>query len=103
MLDSARTAVEFCKNKTRVDLDDNKMLALALVRLLETIGEAARHVPSEFRTETPTIPWRDITGTRDRLIHAYTEVDMDIVWTIVKERLPPLISELEKLVPTEDN
>ena len=57
MLDSARTAVEFCKNKTRVDLDDNKMLALALVRLLETIGEAARHVPSEFRTETPTIPW----------------------------------------------
>lgn len=77
------------------------MLTLALLRLLEVIGEAARHVPSEFRTQASAIPWRDITGMRDHLIHAYSDVDLDIVWRTVTERLPQLISALEKLVPPE--
>lgn len=78
-----------------------RSLSLALLRLLEIIGEAARQVPTDFRAQASAIPWRDITGTRDRLIHAYAEVDMDIVWTIVSESLPQLISELENLVPPE--
>ncbi len=101
MLDFARKAVTFCRDRERVDLDRDEILALALLRLLEVIGEAARHVPPEFREQHPVIPWRDITGMRDRLIHAYTTVDMDIVWTVATERLPPLIAELEKLVPPE--
>ncbi len=101
MLDAARKAAEFCRNKTRADLGEDAMLALALTRLLEIIGEAAKHVPSNFRDKAPAIPWRDITGTRDRLTHAYMDVDMDIVWTIISESLPRLISELEKLVPPE--
>ena len=98
MLDDARKAAGFCRGRTRADLDEDEMLTLALLRLLETIGEAAKHVPDEFRSQAPGIPWRDITGTRDRLIHAYTDVDMDIVWMIVTERLPHLIAELEGLL-----
>lgn len=101
MLDAAQKAVAFCRGRTRADLENDEILALALLRLLEVIGEAARHVPSEFRARAPAIPWRDITDMRDRLIHAYTAVDMDIVWTTVTERLPQLVAELEKLVPPE--
>ena len=101
MLDFARTAAGFCEGRERADLDRDEMLALALLRLLEVIGEAATHIPDEFRNEHPAIPWRDITGMRNRLIHAYTAVDMDIVWTVLTERLPQLTSELEKLVPPE--
>ena len=77
------------------------MLALALVRLLEVLGEAARHVPPEIREQHPAIPWRDITGMRDRLIHAYPDVDLDVVWTVVTERLPELISELATLLSSD--
>ncbi len=101
MLDYARKAVAFTQGRSRVDLDKDEILTLALLRLLEVIGEAARHVPSEFRTQAPPIPWRDITGMRDRLIHAYPDVDLVIVWTTVTERLPQLVAELEKLVPPE--
>ncbi len=90
MLDYARKAVAFSQGRSR-----------ALLRLLEVIGEAARHVPSGFRTQASAIPWRDITGMRDRLIHAYPDVDLDIVWRTVTERLPHLVAELEKLVPPE--
>ena len=102
MVDAAREAVGFCSGRVRADLDKDRVLALALSRLLEIIGEAARHIPPEFRATAPTVPWRDIVGTRDRLIHAYTAVDLDIVWTIVTERLPQLIAGLEKLLPHEN-
>ncbi|MFY9610481.1 MAG: HepT-like ribonuclease domain-containing protein [Blastocatellia bacterium] len=74
------------------------MFSLAMVRLLEIVGEAARHTSEEFRQGTPQIPWKQIAGTRDRLIHGYFDVDLDIVWAIVINDLPSLIAELEKTV-----
>ena len=79
------------------------MLALAVVRLLEIAGEAARSVSQKTRSRISTIPWRDISGTRDRLIHGYVDVNLDIVWSIVTQDLPPLIAELEKLVAPESD
>ncbi len=101
MLDFARKAVAHCQGRTRGDLDDDELLALALARLLEVSGEAAKSVSAEKRAHITEIPWREITGTRDRLIHAYPDVDLDIVWRTVTERLPQLVAELEKLVPPE--
>ncbi len=101
MLDFARKAVAHCQGRTRGDLDDDELLALALARLLEVIGEAAKFVSAEKRAQSTDIPWREITGTRDRLIHAYPDVNLDIVWQTVTEDLPRLISTLEKLVPPE--
>lgn len=101
MLDFARQAVQFCRGCTRADLDTDPKSALALARSLELIGEAARHVSARTRADTPAVPWREIIGTRDRLIHAYPEVNLDIVWEIVSKDLPRLIAELEKLLAAE--
>jgi uncharacterized protein with HEPN domain len=98
MLENARKATTFMQGKSRRDLDDDEMLSLAIVRLLEVLGEAARRVSIEYRDRTSQIPWRQITGTRDRLVHAYDTVNYNIVFAIVKDELPPLIADLERLV-----
>ena len=74
------------------------MLVLALQRLLEVIGEAAKHVPEHIRSQAPAIPWRQVTGMRDVLIHAYSDVDLDTVWDTVVNHLPPLVAEFERLL-----
>jgi len=98
MLDAARKARAFMEGRTRDDLDSDEMLMLAIVRLLEILGEAAKAVPDEIKQQRSDIPWRQISGTRDRLIHGYYSVDLDIVWMIVDQDLPPLIQALEALL-----
>ncbi len=99
MLDAAIRARSFVQDRKRDDLETDEMLALALVRLLEIIGEAAARVSQDVKSKLPAIPWRQITGTRNRLIHGYFAVDLDIVWAIVQNDLPPCISVLEAAVP----
>jgi uncharacterized protein with HEPN domain len=98
MLDAARKAVEFTTGRSRADLETDEKLALALVRLLEVLGEAAKAVSEETRRGAPHIAWKQVAGTRDRLIHGYFDVDLNIVWEIVVKDLPPLIAELERVV-----
>lgn len=83
------------QGRTRADLDDDRMLNLALVRLLEIVGEAASRLPEEERARFPTVPWSQIVGLRNRLIHGYEVVDFDVLWKIIEEDLPPLIAALE--------
>lgn len=96
MLDAARKALEFTQNCERLDLDKDEKLALSIVRLLEILGEAAKNISSQCRDDYPEIPWRQIVGTRDRLIHGYSDVDLNIVWKIVSVDLPPLAITLEE-------
>lgn len=79
MLDHAREAVAMAQGKTRADFASNRQLKLALVRLLEIIGEAASRVPKEERALYPTLPWVQLVGLRNRLIHGYDTVDLDIL------------------------
>jgi uncharacterized protein with HEPN domain len=99
MLDHAREAAEMARGKTRADLDSNRQLNLALVRLLEIIGEAASRMPEDERAGYPGIPWPQIVSLRNRLIHGYDAVDFDILWQIVTRDLPPLIAALEQTLP----
>lgn len=99
MLDHAQEAVQMVQERGREELDRDRLLNLALVRLLEIIGEAAARIPPDERKRWPTIPWADIVGLRNRLIHGYDEVDFDVLWAILQDDLPPLIAELEKIVP----
>jgi len=100
MLSHAREAVAMTQGKARADLNSDRQLNLALVRLLEIVGEAAARVPVEEREKCPQIPWLDIVGLRNRLIHGYDSVDFDILWQIVQDDLPRLIQALEGLVGT---
>ena len=97
-LDAAREAFDFTKGHRRVDLDTDRKLSLSLVRLLEIIGEAARGITMEFRIEHSELPWKSMIGMRDRLVHGYFDVNLDVVWETVTNDLPPLIEKLEKIV-----
>jgi uncharacterized protein with HEPN domain len=98
MMDHAREALALTQGKTRADLDSDRLLELALVRLLEVVGEAASRVPDEKRVLYPEIPWAQIIGLRNRLIHGYDAVDLDILWQIIKVDLPPLLLVLETIL-----
>jgi uncharacterized protein with HEPN domain len=90
MRDAVREAIEMATGQRREDLDTDRKLCLSLVHLLETIGEAAKGVSPEYRHEHPDLPWKKIAGMRDRLVHGYFEVNLDIVWRTVTEDLPPI-------------
>ena len=101
MLDHAREAVALVQGRTRADLDSDRLLNLALVRLLEIIGEAANRIPEEEQARHTEIPWPQIVSLRNRLIHGYDSVDFDILWQIVTEDLPPLVISLETIVSSK--
>jgi uncharacterized protein with HEPN domain len=98
MLDYGREAVALTGGKQRADLESDHMLELAVTRLLEIVGEAANRVSSQTQQQYPQIPWRQIAGLRHRLVHGYDAVDRDILWDIVEQDLPPLITMLEEIV-----
>jgi uncharacterized protein with HEPN domain len=102
MLEHAREAAAMIVGKDRSDLDASRMLSLALVRLIEIIGEAANRVSKTRQKQLSQIPWPLIVGMRNRLIHGYVVVDLDIVWQTVTEELPSLITILEGIVPQGD-
>jgi uncharacterized protein with HEPN domain len=96
MLDHALEAVDLARGRSRSDLDTDRTLNLALVRLLEIIGEAARHVTPAGQAALADVPWPQIVGLRNRLIHAYDAVDFDILWDIIELDLPTLIGALRR-------
>jgi uncharacterized protein with HEPN domain len=104
MLDAAQKAQRFVHNRERADLESDEMLSLALVRLLEILGEAAAHVSEAVKLDYSQIPWPQITGTRNRLIHGYFNIDLDVVWSILQNDLPVLVPILEDIIlsSTED-
>lgn len=98
MLSHAGEAVDICQDKTRSDLDSDRLLNLALTRLIEIIGEAANRVPDSTQAKYPDFPWLQMIGARNRLIHGYDSVDFDILWIIVNRDLPVVISQLEDIL-----
>ena len=98
MLDCAREAAQMVRGKSRADLDMERMLNLSLVRLLEILGEAATRVAAADRLRYSSIPWQEIIGLRNRLIHGYDNVDFDILWDIVQIDLPKLVVDLQRFL-----
>ncbi len=101
MLDHAMEALAMIQGKNRSDLDNDRMLELSLVRLVEIIGEAAVRVGTESREKYPAVPWLQIVGMRNRLVHGYDAVDLNVLWDTIIDDLPPLIAELEKILLTK--
>lgn len=96
MLEHARLTSDAAKGRSRADLDSDRVFRAACERLIEIVGEAASNVSQEFQTKHPDIPWRKIVGTRNILVHGYLQIDLDILWDIVRSDLPKLISQIEQ-------
>lgn len=103
MLEAAKEATDYAQNRTRVDLDNDRMLMHSLVRCIEIIGEAASQVTKDTQQQCSAIPWPSMIAMRNRLIHAYFDIDLDRVWDTVIDDLPPLISTLEALLPSDES
>jgi len=101
MLDWVQTSERIAVSESRLSLDENVALRLALTRTLQVIGEAANNVTVESRRAHPAIPWADIIGMRHKLVHVYYAVDLNIVWTTVSEYIPPLLAELQRILEDE--
>jgi uncharacterized protein with HEPN domain len=95
MREAAASALEMATGRTRTELDENVMLRMAITRCLEILGEAASKVTPGTRAQVPSIPFGKIVSMRNRLIHAYFDVDLNIVWTTVAEDLPALLPALD--------
>jgi uncharacterized protein with HEPN domain len=98
MLDHAKEAVDLLAGKEKAELSRNRVLELALVRLVEIVGEAANRLPIEDQERYASIPWKEIVGMRNRLVHGYDAIDLDVLWDTVRVDLPQLIEELERII-----
>ncbi|HEV2374366.1 MAG TPA: HepT-like ribonuclease domain-containing protein [Streptosporangiaceae bacterium] len=96
MTEAATKAVEFAKGHTREDLDQDELLRLALTKLIEIVGEAAKHVSSETRATSPDVSWSAAARMRDRLIHHYFDINLDALWATITEDLPQLLMALHQ-------
>lgn len=101
MVEAAESAMQFIAGRQRTDLDEDRMLLFALVRAIEVISEAASKVSADTQTTHTGIPWRAIIGMRNRLIHAYFEINTEIVWKTVTQEIPALLSQLRALTADE--
>src|ERR1700691_5691850 len=90
MLDAVREALTFMEGRTVEDLHRDRMFFLALVKEIEIIGEAASRISDETKQSLPAIPWPKVVGIRNRLIHAYADVDLSIIWSTATTALPEL-------------
>ncbi|SRR6266498_879466 len=98
MLDMAKKAISKTEGLSRGAYDADENLRLALIHLIQVIGEAGRQVSQEFSERHPEIPWADIIGMRHKVVHDYLGVDEDIVWEVVTKDLPTLVAALEPIV-----
>ena len=95
MADHARRAINACHGRRRDEMETDPVLAAALERFIEVIGEAASKVSAASRERLMEVPWVEIIGMRNRLVHGYASVDHDVVWTVVTRDLPALVAALE--------
>ncbi len=89
---------DFTRGYTAATFTDDRKTINAVIRSLEVIGEAARQIPEEVRRQTPGIPWKYMAGMRDKLIHHYFGIDLEIVWKVSREELPALRPEIIHLL-----
>lgn len=103
MLLAGRDAAEFAAGLTFPEFQRSKLHQNAVLKAIETVGEAAARVSGETRVAHPDIPWNEIIGMRNRLVHAYFDINLRRVWTTVQQDIPRLIAMLEPLLPPEPN
>jgi uncharacterized protein with HEPN domain len=103
ILESARIALHYVADKSWEEFEVDIQCQDAVLRRIEIIGEAARHISPQTRKKYPQIPWREMTVLRNLVIHEYDVVDINQVWDTAQNKLPALVEELSNIVPPEDD
>jgi uncharacterized protein with HEPN domain len=98
MIEASDNAMSFVAGRSRPDIDQDRKTLFAVIRCVEIIGEAAGRISEATRAAAPDIPWSAIVGMRNRLVHAYFDVDVDVVWKTVTVELPALKQRLQGLL-----
>lgn len=98
IVNAIEKAMKFVENMSYEEFIHDDKTVFAVIRALEIIGEAVRNIPFELRRKYPEIPWKDMVGIRDKLIHGYFGVKLDIVWKAVKEEISPLKPLFERIL-----
>ena len=98
MIDSAQAVLEFARGRRRADLDRDRLLLSGILRELEVMGEAANKISEKTKKEFSHLPWKELVGMRNRLIHAYFDIDHDVIWKTIREYLPSFTKEVEKVL-----
>lgn len=102
VLESIRLIESFSKPLTKEKLAKNELRQSAILRELEVVGEAVKNLPEEFTNKYPNVEWKKIAGLRDKLIHHYFGVDLNIVWEVIEKDLPSLKKKLEEILSKEE-
>jgi uncharacterized protein with HEPN domain len=97
---AARRILRYTDNISRVELEVNDEKLSAILYQISIIGEATKRLSQDFRQQHPEIPWKEIAGMRDMLIHKYDQVDFDVIWDVVQNKLPELLIQLEPILPS---
>lgn len=99
MLEACRNVIEFIRESEFANYSSDKILQSAVERQIEILGEAAGKVSPTFQNSHPEIPWRQIIGQRNVLVHEYKDIAAKLIWSVATEHIPELIKNLEPLVP----
>jgi len=102
ILESIRSIESFSKGLSKGKFENDRLKRSAILRELEIIGEAAKNIPPSFKNKHPEVPWKEIIGTRDIIIHHYFGVDLDIVWNIINKNLPDLKKKIENILKNKE-
>jgi uncharacterized protein with HEPN domain len=97
MIEACESVQRFIQGRRRLDFESDQMLLFAVVRAIEVLGEAAGKVSEDTRSACPEIPWPEITNMRNRLIHGYFDIDIDIVWNTASIEIPALLVDLRRI------
>lgn len=98
ILDSIAAIEQFSKNITKNELESNRLKRSAIIKEIEIIGEAVKNISQSLKNKHKEIEWKDIAGTRDKMIHHYFGIDINIVWDIVKKDLPILKKQIQQIL-----
>jgi uncharacterized protein with HEPN domain len=99
--DALNSAIRFVRGRRRQDLDSDEMLAFAVVHALQVVGEAAGKVSGETRARHPNVPWAAMIGMRHRLVHAYFDINFDILWTTAVEAASAILAQIGPLLDAD--
>ena len=99
---AARRILRYTDNISRDELEMNDEKLSAILYQIAIIGEATKRLSQDFRQQHPEIPWREIAGMRDMLIHKYDQVDFDVIWDVIQSKLPELLTKLKPILPSPE-